>query len=93
MKLLALLFAAAGLSGCVAYPYNASAPYYGPGYAPGYYSQGVPYVVEPAASVYFYGGRDRYERGWDRRDGRRRDSDRDGVPDRYDRRPLDPQRR
>jgi hypothetical protein len=90
MKLLALLLAAAGLSGCVAYPYGAQAPYY----APGYYGQGGAYVVEPAASIYYdvggYSGRG--HRDWDRRDGSRRDRDRDGVSDRYDRRPYDPRR-
>lgn len=92
MKLLALLLAAAGLSGCVAYPapYGAQGPYY----APGSYSQGVPYVVEPSASFYYEGrGYDGRRRGdWERRDGGRRDRDGDGVPDRSDRRPLDGQR-
>lgn len=79
MKLLALLLAAAGLSGCVAYgaPYGATnGYYYNQG---GYYGQ--PYLVEPQ-SVYIYGGGHRrgpgYREGW-------RDQDRDGIPNRFDR--------
>lgn len=101
MKLLALLLAAAGLSGCVAYPYGAPGPGYAYGQAP-YSSQGVPYVVEPQ-SVYLYGsggyryGPGYYRGGRDRdRDGIPnrfdRDRDGDGVPNRFDRRPSDPRR-
>ncbi len=96
MKRFALLLAAAGLSGCVAYPYD----------APGYYGQGgyypaSPYVVEPS-SVYIYGGST--YRARPPHDGRRdldrdgipnrvdRDRDGDGVPNRQDRRPYDPRR-
>jgi hypothetical protein len=103
MKLLALLLAAAGLSGCVAYPYApgysgyAGDAYYGRSY----YGAGVPYVVEQPS--YFYGGvygggysrgngyrdrdRDR-DRGWGSRD-----RDGDGVPNRADSRPNDSRRR
>jgi len=71
MKLMIGLLAAAGLSGCVAYP---------AGYAGGYYGNGAAsYSSEPA---YVYGG---YSRGY-RNEGRGfRDRDRDGVPNRYDR--------
>jgi hypothetical protein len=96
MKLLALLLAAAGLSGCVAYPYG-SPGYYSQG---GYY-QGAPYVVEPS-SVYIYGGISYQPRPphYGRRDRDRdgipdrvdRDRDGDGVPNRVDRRPSDPRR-
>jgi hypothetical protein len=103
MKLLALLLAAAGLSGCVAYPYGAPGPgYYGQGYYQGGYYQGSPYVVEPqslyiygssgyrSAPGYRYGRRDRDRDGIpDRFD---RDRDGDGVPNRVDRRPYDPRR-
>lgn len=101
MKLLALLLATAGLSGCVAYGVPDGAPsgyYYDQG---GYYAQ--PYVVEPP-SVYIYGsdGHHRHRPGY--RQGRRdqdrdgipnrfdRDRDGDGVPNRADRRPADPRR-
>ncbi|MFC5499981.1 hypothetical protein ACFPOE_20735 [Caenimonas terrae] len=88
MKLLAVLLAAAGLSGCVAYPYGGPG-YYGQGYYGnrGYY-QAAPYVVEPPA-VYIEGGRS-YRRGYDGR--RDHDRDGDGVRDRYDRRPDDARR-
>jgi hypothetical protein len=83
MKLLAVLLAAAGLTGCVAYPYGAPG-YYGQGYY-----QGAPYVVQPQSSLYIESGpRYRTERGY----YGRRDRDRDGVPDRFDRRPYDPSR-
>lgn len=77
MKLLALLLATAGLSGCVAYgaPYGAAPGYY---YGQGGYSG--PYIVEPQP-LYIYG--DGYRSG--RGDHGRRDRDRDGVPDRFDR--------
>jgi hypothetical protein len=101
MKLLALLLAAAGLSGCVAYPYApGGSVYYGQG---GYYGQGAPYVVDQP--VYIYGGGG-YRGGPGYRQGSRRDRDRDGIPDRVDRdrdgdgvpnrldsRPSDPRRR
>jgi hypothetical protein len=100
MKLLALLLAAAGLSGCVAYPYAPGA-YYG---GQGYYGQ-TPYVVD--SPVYIYGGGGYGYRGGDRgyrrgggdrdRDGIPnridRDRDGDGVPNRQDARPYDPRRR
>jgi hypothetical protein len=102
MKLLALLLATAGLSGCVAYgspygpPYGGVAPgyYYGQG---GYYS---PYTVEPQ-SLYIYGGGYRSGPGYQgRRDRDRdgiadrfdRDRDGDGIPNRRDRHPSDPRR-
>jgi hypothetical protein len=68
MKSLALIAAAASLTGCVAYgvPYAETGVYYG---------QGAPYGVQPAAPVYY--GQPAY--------GGRRDRDRDGVPNRYDR--------
>lgn len=79
MKLLALLLSAAGLSGCVAYPYGSPGPgYYGGG---GHY-QGTPYTVEPQ-SVYIYGS-DGYRASPGYYSGRR-DRDRDGIPDRLDR--------
>lgn len=79
MKLLALLFAAAGLTGCVAYsvPYGAPSGYYDQG---GYYGQ--PYGVEPQ-SVYIYGSGG-YRSGPGYHQGRR-DQDRDGIPNRFDR--------
>lgn len=94
MRLLALLVATAGLSGCVAYPYGPPGPYYESGghYSGGYYGHGVPYVVQPPSSVFIYGNSgfharpDHRHRG--RHDGRlqgRRDSDRDGIPNRLDR--------
>lgn len=99
MKLLALLLAAAGLSGCVAYaPYGAPSGYY---YDQGG-SYGQPYVVEPQ-SVYIYGSGG-YRSGPAYRQGRRdqdrdgipnrfdRDRDGDGVPNREDRRPTNPRR-
>ena len=82
MKLLAVLLAAAGLSGCVAYPYGAPAYYGGPGYY-----RGAPYAVQPEVSI-DGGYRYRADRGY----SGRRDRDRDGVPDRFDRRPDDPRR-
>lgn len=103
MKLLALLLATAGLSGCVAYPYGAGPGYYSQGgYGQGGYYQGAPYVVEPQ-SLYLYGGRSyRAAPGYSsgRRDRDRdgiadrfdRDRDGDGVPNRGDRRPYDPRR-
>jgi hypothetical protein len=102
MKLFALLAAAAGLSGCVAYPYGGPG-YYGQGYYGQGYYQGSPYVVEPQSSLYIYGGSGyRGERGshYGRRDRDRdgipdrvdRDRDGDGVPNRADRRPYDPRR-
>lgn len=83
MKLLAMLLAAAGLSGCVAY----GVPYGAPGYYDGGY-YGAPYVVEQP--VYLYGaGSYRYQpdhrHGGRRHGDRHRDRDRDGVPDRIDR--------
>jgi hypothetical protein len=76
MKLLIALLAAAGLSGCVAYP----APYgaydngsYGAYGSYGYYGNG-PYVVQQQRP--YYGGG--YRSG-------PRDRDRDGIPNRYDR--------
>lgn len=98
MKLLGLLVATAGLSGCVAYPYGAPGPYYGaPGpyydsggyYNGGYYSPGVPYVVHPPSSVFIYGNsrfhaRPRHDHGRPGHQGRR-DRDRDGIPNRFDR--------
>ena len=102
MKSLALLLAAAGLSGCVAYPYGAPGPgrySYDRG---GYYSQGGPYVVKPQ-SVFIYGSggnwtgpgyqqgrRDRDHDGIPNRFDRDRDGD--GVPNRQDRRPSNPRR-
>ena len=101
MKLLSLLLAAAGLSGCVGYGY----PYGGAGY----YGQGVysqPYVVDPSITI--YGGTQYrsgpapgyYQRGRGDRDRDRdgipnrvdRDRDGDGVPNSMDRKPLDPRR-
>ena len=108
MKLLALLLATAGLSGCVGYgyPYAGGAGYYGQG---AYYGQGVytqPYVVDPSITIYggthyrsapvpAYGPRGRGDRDRDR-DGIPnrvdRDRDGDGVPNSVDRRPMDPRR-
>ena len=82
MKVLALLAAAASLTGCVAYPYAAD-PYYGGG--PVY--QRAPYAVQPAPTVVIQGDL-RHGPGY----GRRRDRDGDGVPDRYDARPYIPRR-
>jgi hypothetical protein len=85
MKLLAMLFAAAGLTGCVAYPAGYGGGYYG---GTGYYGQGGYYghggyvhpYYEPSVTVY---GGSRYRNG----PGSHRwsDRDRDGVPDRFDR--------
>jgi hypothetical protein len=81
MKLIIGLLAAAGLSGCVAYPagYGASGAYYGNGGAAYYGSE--PVFID--GSIGYSGGyRDRH--GY--RDGRGyRDRDRDGVPNRVDR--------
>jgi hypothetical protein len=79
MKLPIALLAVAGLSGCVAYgvPYGSAEAYYGntPYYGSAYYGNTVPYVVEDRpVYVHGHGGR-----------AARRDRDRDGVPDRYDR--------
>jgi hypothetical protein len=78
MKVLVASLAVVGLSGCVAYgsvPYGAA--YYGnaPYYGSAYYGTTAPYVVEQRP-VYIHGPGGR---------AARRDRDRDGVPDRYDR--------
>ena len=95
-KLITVLFAAAGLSGCVAYPVDS-----GPGYtayeAPGYvysapaYTYSAPAYVAPAyrprnRGQNPYGDRDRdgIPNRYDR------DRDGDGVPNRYDARPMNP---
>ena len=79
MKLLLALLAAAGLSGCVAYPYgyhhSTAEVYYSSG-TPYHYGSGYYYQPRPTY-IYGYGGRG-YGRGY-------RDQDRDGIPNRYDR--------
>lgn len=93
MKLLALLLASAALSGCVAYPYGAPAPYYDPGvyssgYYGGYYGPG-PFWAYPSTSVIIDGRRHFHGRPHHgTHDGRHRgggDRDRDGIPNRLDR--------
>lgn len=106
MKSIAILLAAAGLTGCVAYPSQYGSGYYGQGayYAPGAYygsTYAQPYVVEPSISIYgttqyrgghgYSGGRgDRDHDGIANRYDRDRDGD--GVPNRADRRPDDRRR-
>lgn len=83
MKLLAMLLAAAGLSGCVAYgPGYYDGGYYG-GHSGGYYGQSVPYVVEQP--LYIYGSGGYHYDSHAHRPGGRRDRDGDGVPNRLDR--------
>lgn len=80
MKLLAMLIAAAGLSGCVAYGPGYYDGAYGANYG-GYYGQSTPYVVEQPLYIYGSGGY-RYDLHVHRG---RRDRDGDGVPNRLDR--------
>lgn len=79
MKVLVASLAVVGLSGCIAYgvPYGGGEAYYGnaPYYGSAYYGTTAPYVVEQRP-VYIHGPGGR---------AARRDRDRDGVPDRYDR--------
>jgi hypothetical protein len=97
MKVLVSLLAAAGLSGCVAYP---SAPYGAPYGSPGaYYGGEMPYYggsyygggYYDSAPVYIFGGSDhrrsfghRHREHGDHARGSR-DRDHDGIPDRVDR--------
>ncbi|MBA3771617.1 MAG: thrombospondin type 3 repeat-containing protein [Ramlibacter sp.] len=98
MRLLIAAMAAAGLSGCVAYPYGSAEVQYGSGggYYGGYYGGNVPYVVEQHP-VYIHGGPGS-GRGYRDRDGDGianrydRDRDGDGVPNRRDARPNNPRR-
>ena len=88
MKTLALLAAAASLTGCAAY----GVPYAHTG---GYYGHSAPHVVQPPATVYYgqpapRGMRDRDGDGVPNRYDRDRDGD--GVPDRIDARPNNPRR-
>jgi len=76
MRLLIALLAASGLAGCVAY----GGGVYGANdayYGQNYYGQGYGTYGYYDATPHYYG---------------RRDSDGDGVPDRYDRRPDDARR-
>lgn len=84
------LVGAAALTGCVGYGggtyttggYYDNSPYYGGSYYGGspYYGSGGTVVIEQRYSQPYSGSY------------RRRDSDRDGVPDRYDSRPRNPHR-
>jgi hypothetical protein len=94
MKLVLMLLAAAGLTGCVAYtPYGYGAPYYGsapvvveqPGYVYGtvvvpYSSYSYPYGYRAYPRAYGPGPAYGPRPGWGRRD-----QDRDGIPNRADR--------
>jgi len=99
MKLLVPLLAVAGLTGCVGYvPYEAggvyyqgASPYYGPVYGPAYYGRGyygrtAPYIGE-RRPIYrdALGGSPRAAYPGAQAPDRMRDSDRDGIPDRFDR--------
>jgi hypothetical protein len=87
MKLMIGLLAAAGLSGCVAYP----AGYYGGGAA--YYSSEPAYVYDGYSRGYRHdrrGFRDRDHDGVPNRFDRDRDGD--GVPNRADSFPNNPRR-
>ena len=93
MKLLALLALPAVLSGCVAYPVHHAGPVHP---APVYHGGG-PYVVGPPAVVvqrphhhYHHGRRDQDRDGVPNRYDRDRDGD--GVPNRHDARPHNPRR-
>ena len=91
MKLLAILLAAIGLSGCVAYGggvYSADGAYTTQPYYAGtqpYYAATSPYYAGtyPSYGTY-YGGTTTYVVP------AHRDRDGDGIPDRYDRRPYNP---
>ena len=96
----ALLAAPAQARTSVAVSIGVPAPVYGYGYgyAQPVYAQPVytqPYVVAQPGYVvsepYVYVSPG-YRRGWGHHHGYRRDSDHDGVPDRFDRRPYNPRR-
>jgi len=99
MKLLTLLLAAIGLSGCVAYGGGAytSDVYYGnPGVYPSYGTVYPAYgAVYPSTGTVYYGST-HVPRGYRDRDGDGvpnrydRDRDGDGVPNRHDRDPRNP---
>ena len=86
-KLLLLGLATAGLSGCVAYPYDAG---YGYGYsAPAVYPQAT-FIYDSGPAHQPRGYRDRDRDGVPNRYDRDRDGD--GVRNRDDRRPNNPRR-